>query len=123
MHWYFTDNFSLRADARYLFGFEDDTSDFTVSLGLAYRFGAAPAPRHAPPEPEPESAPEPAPAPVPVDSDGDGVMDPDDACPGTPAGVEVDERGCEIRFVRGESVQLQVNFGCDAESGLVDRGR
>lgn len=28
------------------------------------------------------------------DSDHDGVLDPDDECPDTPAGVEVDEKGC-----------------------------
>jgi hypothetical protein len=40
-----------------------------------------------------------APAVVPaaaVDSDGDGVVDADDACPGTPAGTTVDARGCEV---------------------------
>lgn len=31
-----------------------------------------------------------------ADSDGDGVPDPRDACPGTPPGVPVDERGCEL---------------------------
>lgn len=30
------------------------------------------------------------------DSDGDGVKDGDDACPGTPAGVEVDAVGCPV---------------------------
>ncbi len=40
-----------------------------------------------------------APAPVqaaavPGDSDGDGVTDDKDACPGTPKGIMVDERGC-----------------------------
>lgn len=44
----------------------------------------------------------PAPAPVvaapapakPMDSDGDGVIDDRDACPGTPRGIAVNERGC-----------------------------
>lgn len=31
---------------------------------------------------------------MPGDSDGDGVTDDKDACPGTPKGVKVDERGC-----------------------------
>ena len=31
-----------------------------------------------------------------VDSDGDGVPDEGDGCPGTPAGVEVDARGCPV---------------------------
>ena len=111
VHWNFTEKFSLRGDARYLFGFDDDTSDFTVSIGLSYRLGmpakrtaAAPVAVAAAPEPEPE----------PLDSDGDGVIDEDDACPGTPAGRTVDERGCEPRFVAGESVELKVNFGFDS---------
>jgi len=33
---------------------------------------------------------------APADSDGDGVMDADDACPGTSAGTTVDARGCEV---------------------------
>ena len=31
-----------------------------------------------------------------VDTDGDGVPDGTDACPGTPAGVKVDARGCPL---------------------------
>jgi len=106
-HYFLTDNLSLRADARYLFGFSDDTSDFTVSMGVSYRFGGASKPAPAPvaaAEPEPE----------PVDSDGDGVFDDSDQCPGTPMGTKVDERGCEVKFVRGESVQLRVNFAFDS---------
>src|SRR5207248_11348445 len=30
------------------------------------------------------------------DSDGDGVPDSKDACPGTPAGAVVDQRGCPL---------------------------
>lgn len=37
-----------------------------------------------------------APAPVPQDSDGDGVVDENDRCPNTPAGVRVDRYGCEL---------------------------
>ena len=44
-----------------------------------------PAPKPAP-RPAPKPAPKPAPPP-PKDSDGDGVIDPNDECPGTPAGV------------------------------------
>ena len=33
---------------------------------------------------------------APRDSDGDGVMDDVDQCPGTPRGVQVDERGCWV---------------------------
>lgn len=31
-----------------------------------------------------------------VDSDGDGVADASDSCPGTPAGAKVDAKGCEL---------------------------
>ena len=55
--------------------------DQIVSVGLHIPFGS---------EKEPVVA---AYAPPP-DSDGDGVIDADDQCPGTPAGVSVDERGC-----------------------------
>lgn len=48
-------------------------------------------------------APVPVPAPVrppappaPMDSDGDGVLDPDDQCPGTPAGAKVNAVGCWV---------------------------
>jgi OOP family OmpA-OmpF porin len=109
VHWFFTDNFSLRGDARYLFGPDDSTSDFTVSVGIAYRFGGEPS------RPAPAPAPEPEPEPEPLDSDGDGVIDDNDACPGTPAGRTVDERGCEPRFVAGESVELQVNFAFNSD--------
>ena len=44
--------------------------------------------------PKPKPQPKPAPKPVIGDSDGDGVMDNVDACPDTPKGAKVDERGC-----------------------------
>ncbi len=47
----------------------------------------------------PLGRPAPAPAPVPAgpkDSDGDGVVDENDRCPNTPAGVRVDRYGCEL---------------------------
>ncbi|MGR8920029.1 MAG: OmpA family protein [Gammaproteobacteria bacterium] len=54
-----------------------------------------PEPEPAPaPKPAPKPQPKPKPAPPPADSDGDGVIDADDACPGTPKGVRVDARGC-----------------------------
>ena len=49
-----------------------------------------------PPADAAEAAAEPAEVP-PGDSDGDGVADDADACPGTPAGIPIDERGCLAR--------------------------
>jgi OOP family OmpA-OmpF porin len=40
------------------------------------------------------AVPQVMPVKAPVDTDGDGVVDDDDSCPGTPAGVKVDARGC-----------------------------
>ncbi len=52
-------------------------------------------PPKATPAPAPRPAPKPAPKPAPPkDSDGDGVIDPNDECPGTPAGVAVNSVGC-----------------------------
>lgn len=38
-----------------------------------------------------------------VDSDGDGISDPDDRCPGTHIGVEVDRYGCPIEDAHSKS--------------------
>lgn len=65
---------------------DDDLDDGTVSLGVAYSFGGS----------EPKKEPAPVVAAAPLDSDGDGVIDPNDKCPGTPAGVKVDANGCEL---------------------------
>lgn len=46
-------------------------------------------PMVAAPKPMPVAMPA-----MPMDSDGDGVIDDKDACPGTPMGIAVDERGC-----------------------------
>lgn len=68
------------------------------------------------PAPTPAAAPAPAPKPVavaPKDSDGDGVIDPNDKCPGTPAGVKVNAEGCPE--VGATLMSLQgVNFDTDS---------
>ncbi|MGR8919171.1 MAG: OmpA family protein [Gammaproteobacteria bacterium] len=65
-----------------------------VGAGLGYFLcqDRTPEPKPAP-KPRPKPAPKPKPAP-PKDSDGDGVIDPNDECPGTPAGVKVNAVGC-----------------------------
>lgn len=64
------------------------TPGWTPENGVA-ECGDAPEAKPA----EPAPAPTPAPA---VDSDGDGVVDGEDSCPNTPAGAEVDSKGCEL---------------------------
>lgn len=83
-------------DARY--------NDNVVSVGLQIPLGAPPQ----------AAAPTPAPAPAkPMDSDGDGVIDANDQCPGTPAGTEVDARGCPIEK-KAPIVLKGVTFGFDS---------
>ena len=52
-----------------------------------------------------------------MDSDGDGVYDKDDACPGTPPGVEVDERGCPLPTPKPKVVTPADSDG----DGVLDR--
>lgn len=76
---------AARFDYRIIHGLYSDANDNAVSLGLAYQFGGSSKPAPAP-------APKPA---APADSDGDGVIDANDRCPNSPAGVQVDSQGCE----------------------------
>ena len=97
----FKNGLMLRADLD-LF---DEDSQF-LSINLIKRFGhSRPAPEKmvvvekVKAEPEYVAPPEPEPIAVavftpPSDNDGDGVIDDQDACPETPAGVEVDQQGC-----------------------------
>lgn len=83
-----------------------------------------------PPKPAPapaaRPAPAPAPAPAPKDSDGDGVIDPNDKCPGTPAGVKVDANGCPEVGTKLMSLE-GVNFDFDSanlrpeSAGILDQ--
>ncbi|ASK34594.1 cell envelope biogenesis protein OmpA [Alcanivorax sp. N3-2A] len=50
---------------------------------------------------------------VTADSDGDGVPDDRDACPGTPAGAVVDERGCQIYENSNEQTINTIYFQFD----------
>jgi len=62
---------------------KQDLEDLRLSLGM--QFGSDfDTPAFVPPPPPPP----------PPDSDRDGVIDPLDACPGTPLGTVVDARGC-----------------------------
>ncbi|CAA0096551.1 OmpA family protein [Zhongshania aliphaticivorans] len=124
---------SVRTDVRYIYGTDHETGDGVFSVGVSYAFGGT-------------SAPMPAPAPVVGDSDGDGVEDGVDQCPGTPAGVAVDAKGCALdkdgdgvpnyrdkcpntpagrqvdkfgcKFVlkHSESIKLEINFANDSDA-------
>lgn len=75
-HWAINEKWRVITEAGAFHDFGEGFNDYSVKLGIAYVFGAAPA-----------SAPE-------KDSDGDGVVDSRDQCPMTPAGQAVDATGC-----------------------------
>ena len=72
---FITDNVTLRLETNY----HTDQEDTSIFAFVGYRFG--------------DSTPVKA---APKDGDMDGVMDNVDACPKTPVGEAVDERGCMI---------------------------
>ncbi len=95
-----SNSFSLRPELKARWsdaGAENDLVDYIGTIGFQFSFGS-PAPKAvAAPEPAPAPAPvaqTPPPPPPPGDEDKDGVLDPADQCPGTPAGVAVDAKGC-----------------------------
>ncbi len=69
-----------------------DMAGFVERIFLA----KAPPKPTPPPPPPPAPAPKVTPPPSPKDSDGDGVTDDKDACPNTPNGARVDEKGCWV---------------------------
>jgi OOP family OmpA-OmpF porin len=81
LKYFFTDSLALRGDLRHVFAFGDPNNNFIYSAGLTYLFGS---------QQKPVTRVEPK------DSDGDGVIDANDACPGTPAGVPVNRLGCPL---------------------------
>jgi OOP family OmpA-OmpF porin len=81
--------FATNADEIYT---SKDMAGFVELVFLA----KAPAKAAPPPPPPPPPAPKVMPAPAPMDRDGDGVTDDKDACPDTPKGAKVDEKGCWV---------------------------
>ena len=80
-----TENLSLRADVRDYDSTYTEDDDIVGFLGVGFRL---PVGQRQEEEPQRRSGPN--------DSDGDGVVDSQDACPGTPRGVAVNSRGCPL---------------------------
>ena len=97
-------NWQLRADYKMIFGDNSSARDSAVTLGLSYLFGARSQSRPAGPTPG-----------TPVnnnaimDADQDGVPDERDACANTPAGAQVNRRGCELDSDRDGVVDSRDN--------------
>lgn len=121
------ENFFLRADARYLYGADDETSDGIVSLGFSYRFaggandemiladadgdGVADNNDACPGTPAGEAVDRTG---CPLDNDGDGVPNYLDKCPASPAGQAVDKSGCGLVLTSTESIKLDIKFALDS---------
>lgn len=127
------DRLLFRADVRGVYHNDADSFSPMATAGLSLLLGGAAPP---PPAPAAPAAPRDSdgdgvpddrdrcpgtPAGVavdehgcPLDSDGDGVPDYRDDCPGTPAGARVDERGCELELAEPVSFNLTVEFAFDS---------
>ncbi|MBN1831614.1 MAG: OmpA family protein [Deltaproteobacteria bacterium] len=65
---------------------DPDLDGYIITAGVSFSFGGKR--EQEPPSPEVVS--------LPKDSDRDGILDDSDKCPGTPAGVKVDNTGCPL---------------------------
>ncbi len=122
-------NWSVKADAKLIYGIDDDTVDNLLTVGLSYSFGGQSKPATVAVDGDADSdgvsdsndqcPATPAGAAVDargcvLDTDNDGVADYKDACPDTPTGRQVDERGCKFVLTRTEEVSLNVNFASNS---------
>lgn len=92
-------NLNLRAEGRYyallssqVAADKNFANEGRANVGIEFHFGDAVVAQAAiqpPPPPEPVHV-------VDTDSDGDGVLDSVDACPNTPPGTSVDDKGCPL---------------------------
>ena len=88
-----SDRWSLRTEYRWRTASEPKSlTDAVATIGIQYNFG------RGRPISDPMAEPD-----LPKDTDGDGVLDMWDACPDTPAGVDVTARGCEIRNIDNDA--------------------
>ena len=89
VRYYFNHQLSVNGELIGSRSIDNDVTDGMIALGVAYAFGGNERKPVAP-------APAPAPVAAPLDSDNDGVVDTQDKCPDTPAGVKVDAGGCPL---------------------------
>lgn len=104
---YFAKQFTFGVEAKHFTSFSSGTNSlwYGASIGIPF-YGETekkPMVKEEKPVPTPPARPEPAPEPpkvpeLPLDMDKDGVVDANDACPDTPAGFEVNDKGCCDRY-------------------------
>lgn len=104
LKYFVSDAVALRTDGRVVYGVDDDTIDYMLTLGLFVQFGKSSKPAAA------------AVVAAPKDSDGDGVVDGSDRCPNTPPNTRVDVNGC-IPDTDGDGVADNVDQCPNSERG------
>ncbi len=104
VRFHFTDRLSSVLSVEQRYSIDEYYQAQFYTLGLSYAFGGEPAPA-APVAAAPVAA-----VAAPIDSDGHGVYDDKDECPNTPAGREVDAKGCEYVLKQSEEMKLDVLF-------------
>lgn len=121
----FSDRWSARLDLRAINGLDSENTDGLASLGISYAFGGSSAPKVQDSDGDGVNDPNdrcpgtPVGVQVdvngcPLDSDGDGVADYRDQCPDTPAGREVDENGCKYMLTEDVEMTLEIHFAIDS---------
>ncbi|WP_294035494.1 OmpA family protein [uncultured Moraxella sp.] len=110
------DALALRGEARGIHNFDNNWWEALALAGLEVTLGGrlAPAAVVAPAIVEPEIVADTA-----ADTDGDGVQDALDACPGTPANVVVDARGCPRNVDLREDLRLELRVFFDYDKSAV----
>jgi OOP family OmpA-OmpF porin len=102
-------NWGVNAEVLAYQGIDRGYQDINAKVGVSYLFGTGGSSAPV------EAAPEPATA-APADADQDGVLDNNDACPGTPMTDAVDSKGCTLYKDESVSVALLVRFPHDNAS-------
>ncbi|WBA81812.1 OmpA family protein [Endozoicomonas sp. GU-1] len=110
----FTPNLAIRGDVRAVRTLDYAQTEAMANVALTWTFGsvakaAEPVAMVEPVQEEVVASVEPAPV---LDADNDGVLDKDDLCPNTAAGITVDQTGCEPMT----AIDLLVNFDFDSET-------
>jgi OOP family OmpA-OmpF porin len=104
-----TPAFSLRGDVRAFHSWDNDDTDYGLSVGLVYLFGAKQTPT-TPPEAKVEQPTQQPTDNCASDTDGDSVPDCRDQCPGSDPRAEIDEKGCYRTEQVIDRVELNILF-------------
>ena len=112
------DALALRGEVRAIHNFDNKWWEGLALAGLEVTLGGRLAPA-APVAPVAEVVEPVVLEDTIVDSDGDGVPDHLDACPGTPANVVVDARGCPVQVNVNEELRRELRVFFDRDKSAI----